>query len=148
MHQQIEDFLAFLEAEKGYSENTKVAYQNDLGQFVDYLANHATGVSEWGQVTKQHVIAFIMHMKGDLEYAASTTFVNENVEDAAALIAEYGILPSAEVAAKAIPGCNIVCITGAEMAPKIKTMFDVLFAANPASMGGALPAEDFYYVTE
>ncbi|NLS78062.1 MAG: tyrosine recombinase [Chloroflexi bacterium] len=73
MHQQIEDFLAFLEAEKGYSENTKVAYQNDLGQFVDYLANHATGVSEWGQVTKQHVIAFIMHMKGDLEYAASTT---------------------------------------------------------------------------
>ena len=73
MHQQIEDFLAFLESEKGYSENTKVAYQNDLGQFLEYLGNRSAGASEWGQVTKQDVIAFVMHMKGDLEYASSTT---------------------------------------------------------------------------
>ncbi len=73
MRQQIEDFLTFLESEKGYSENTKVAYQNDLGQFLDYLGKHEPGISEWGQVTKQHIISFVMHMKGDLEYASSTT---------------------------------------------------------------------------
>jgi len=73
MRQQIEDFLKSLEAEKGYSDNTQLAYHNDLTQFLGYLSGRAKGVSDWNKVTKQHVIAYIMHMKGDLEYASSTT---------------------------------------------------------------------------
>ena len=73
MRQQIQDFLAYLEVEKGYSENTKVAYRNDLGQFLEYLGNHASGVARWGDVQKAHIVAYIMYMKGTLEYASSTT---------------------------------------------------------------------------
>ena len=37
MQKKIEEFLTSLEVEKGYSENTSVAYKNDLGQFLHYL---------------------------------------------------------------------------------------------------------------
>lgn len=45
------------------------------------------------------------------EYAASVDYVNANTADAAALIGEYGIVDAA-VAEKALPYCNIVCLTG------------------------------------
>ena len=73
MRQQIEDFLKSLEVEKGYSENTQLAYQNDLTQFLSFLHGQARHVTSWNKVTKQHVISYIMHMKGTLEYASSTT---------------------------------------------------------------------------
>ncbi len=71
------------------------------------------------------------------EYAASG--------DAAALIAEYGIVENPSIAEKALPHCNIVCITGPEMKDKLSGYLEVLFNAAPESVGGALPGEDFYY---
>jgi NitT/TauT family transport system substrate-binding protein len=79
------------------------------------------------------------------EYGASTQYVNENVEEAAGWIAEYGIVPNAEVGAKAIPKCNITFIKGDEMQTKISNYLKVLFEANPQSVGGSLPEDDFYY---
>lgn len=73
MLQRIQDFLAYLETEKGYSENTKAAYRNDLTQFLEYLGSSAPAVAHWGDVQKAHVVAYIMYMKGTLEYASSTT---------------------------------------------------------------------------
>lgn len=73
MDQQIQDFLTYLQDIKGYSDNTRSAYRNDLGQFAEYVQGHAVPVEAWPQVTKQHVIDFILYMKGDLEYASSTT---------------------------------------------------------------------------
>ena len=78
------------------------------------------------------------------DYAASVAWVNGNVADAAALIGGYEIVDAA-VAEKALPYCNIVCITGNEMEEKLSGYLDVLFQANPASVGGALPESDFYY---
>jgi len=49
------------------------------------------------------------------------------------------------VAEKALPYCNIVCITGSEMKEKLSGYLQVLSDAEPASVGGALPGEDFYY---
>ena len=46
---------------------------------------------------------------------------------------------------KALPQCNIVFETGDEMKTDLETYFKVLYAADPASVGGALPADDFYY---
>lgn len=80
------------------------------------------------------------------EYAASTAFANEKVEEAAALMETYGILPSAAAAKAAIPNANIVCITGAEMKASAQAMLQVLFDADPKSVGGKLPGDDFYYV--
>ncbi len=51
----------------------------------------------------------------------------------------------AAVAQKAIPACNIVCITGADMQQKLSGYLNVLFEQNPKAVGGALPADDFYY---
>ena len=78
-------------------------------------------------------------------YAASVEWVNANNADAAQLIAEYGIIEAAPVAEKALPYCNIVCITGSEMKDKLSGYLQVLADAEPSSVGGALPGDDFYY---
>ena len=78
-------------------------------------------------------------------YAESVDWVNSNTADAAALISEFGIVEAAAVAEKALPHCNIVCITGEEMGAKLSGYLQVLFDAEPTSVGGKLPGEDFYY---
>ena len=77
-------------------------------------------------------------------YAASVAFVHEHNDEAAALVGKYGIVPEA-VAQKALPACNIVMIEGAEMVQKLSGYLQVLFEANPASVGGQMPDEAFYY---
>lgn len=78
------------------------------------------------------------------EFAVSAQWVNENVEDAAELCGEYEII-KAPVAKKAIPKCNIVCITGADMKAALSGCLGVLFDQEPKAVGGKLPGEDFYY---
>ena len=79
------------------------------------------------------------------DYAASVDWVNGNNADAAQLISEYGIVEAAPVAEKALPHCNIVCITGEEMGVKLSGYLQVLFEAEPTAVGGKLPGDDFYY---
>lgn len=79
------------------------------------------------------------------EYKASVDWVNGNAAEAGALIAELGILESADVAEKALPYCNIVCITGTEQKEKLSGYLRVLADTEPASVGGALPGDDFFY---
>ncbi len=79
------------------------------------------------------------------DYKASVDFVNNNISEAASLIAEAGIVPKAPIAEKALKRCNIVCVTGEEMKNMVKNMLSVLFEAKPASVGGELPGDDFYY---
>ena len=81
------------------------------------------------------------------EYKASVDYVNNNVAEAAQLVEKYGIIKAA-VAEKAIPKCNIVCITGEEMKEKLSGYYDVLFEQKPESVGGAVPADSFYYAYE
>ena len=65
---------------------------------------------------------------------------------ARAELEKHGIVPKAALATKAIPNCNLTYIDGADMKPAISGYFEVLFAANKTSVGGALPDENFYYV--
>ncbi len=81
------------------------------------------------------------------EYKASTEYVNQNPKEAAQLVEKYGIVKAA-VAEKAIPYCNIVYIAGEEMKPALNGYLNVLFELNPASVGGKLPGDDFYYAAE
>lgn len=78
------------------------------------------------------------------EYAASTAWVNENPAEAAPLIEEAGIVKAA-IAEKAIPNCNITCITGAEMQTAMEGYLQTLLEQNPQAVGGALPDAAFYY---
>lgn len=73
MQTKVDEFLTSLEVEKGYSENTRVAYKNDLGQFLAYVQKNAVPpVQDWGKVTKDHLIAYILSLKADREYASTT----------------------------------------------------------------------------
>lgn len=80
------------------------------------------------------------------EYKASIEFVNANTEEAANMIVEAGIFAQAPVAKKAIPNSNICYIDGAEMKEGLQSFYGVLLKVAPPSIGGQLPAEDFYYV--
>jgi NitT/TauT family transport system substrate-binding protein len=80
-------------------------------------------------------------------YKESVDFVNENVEEAAKLIGQYDIVAE-DVAVKALPACNIVCITADEMKQKLSGYLQVLNDQNPQAVGGALPQDDFYYGAE
>ena len=80
------------------------------------------------------------------EYEASTNFVTENNEAAAKLMAQYEIVPSEAVALKALPGCHIIFKAGQEMKDSIQGYYDVLFQADPTSIGGALPDDAFYVI--
>lgn len=79
------------------------------------------------------------------EYALSVDWVNGNPADAGELIAANGIIESPAVAEKALPLCNIVCLTGQEMYEKLSGYLRVLAEAAPESVGGALPGDGFYY---
>ena len=78
------------------------------------------------------------------EYGKSTAWVNENVAESSIMIGNLGIV-TAQVAEKALPYCNIVCITGPEMKERLSGYLEVLYNANAKSVGGVLPGEDFYY---
>lgn len=80
------------------------------------------------------------------EYKQSIEFLNQNPAEAATLVVDLGIYAgAAAVAEKAIPKCNIAYIDGAEMKAALSEFLTALYAINPASVGGKLPADDFYY---
>lgn len=79
------------------------------------------------------------------DYGESTRQANSDVEGTAALCEEYGIVAKAALAQKALPACNIVFETGDEMKTDLSTYLQVLYDADPASVGGAMPDDAFYY---
>lgn len=80
------------------------------------------------------------------EYAASIDYVVSDPEASAELVAQYGITPNAAVAKAAIPQANLVCVTGKEMREGITGYYEVLYQANPKSIGGSIPDDAFYYI--
>ena len=79
----------------------------------------------------------------DLE--ASIAFANENTAEAAQEIAGQGIIPSAAVAEKALPSCTLVFVTGEDMQAQAAPLYEILFSANPASVGCQTPDDGYYY---
>ena len=69
-----------------------------------------------------------------------------NAAEAAALCEKYEIIPSAAVAEKAIPNCNLTYVAGKEMKEKLSKYFEILFEISPTSVGGELPDDNFYYL--
>ena len=77
--------------------------------------------------------------------AKTIEFVKENPDEAAELVAKYEITGNAQIAKKALPDAGIVCITGEDIRPALEGYLKVMFEANPASIGGAMPGDDFYW---
>ncbi len=79
------------------------------------------------------------------EYAASIESVLADPAHAGELCEQYGIVAKAPIATKAIPSCNLCCVTGADIRPVLEPFLQVMLDANPKSIGGALPGDDFYF---
>lgn len=81
------------------------------------------------------------------EYKASIDYMTDpaNLSAAALLAEKQGIVPKAAVAEKAIPAANLCFVTGDDMMDGIQGYYQVLFQADPASIGGSIPDGAFYY---
>lgn len=82
------------------------------------------------------------------EQEASVSYANENPDEAAELVAAHGIVEKAQIAAKAIPACNLTYIDGAEMKEALSAYLNVLYEQDAEFVGGAMPDEDFYMIAE
>ena len=82
------------------------------------------------------------------DHEASVKMTEEDPDHTSELVAKYGIIEKAPIAKAALGKCNIVCISGEEMKTALSGYLNVLFEANPQSVGGELPGDDFYAVVE
>lgn len=80
------------------------------------------------------------------EHEKSAAYTKEQPEKAAELVAKTGIIEKAPIAQKALPKCNITCITGSQMKDALSGYLQVLYDQDPKSVGGTLPGDDFYYL--
>ena len=82
------------------------------------------------------------------DYAQSVNAANTDLDGTAALCEEQGVVAKAAIAKKALPNCNIVCLTGEELKADVSGYLQVLYDADPAAVGGTLPGEDFYWAVQ
>ena len=82
------------------------------------------------------------------DYAQSVNTANTDLDGTAALCEEQGVVAKAAIAKKALPNCNIVCLTGEELKADVSGYLQVLYDADPAAVGGTLPGEDFYWAAQ
>ena len=94
----------------------------------DYLADHP-----------EEVETFLS------EYQASIDAAVNDTEGTAALCEKYGLIPKAALAMKAIPECGLTYVAGEELKTRLSGYLQVMFDSNPKSIGGAMPADEFYY---
>ncbi len=131
------------------------AANKELNVAVD-LTKEWDKVSEKGSLVQGCIVAtkeFAQSNPNELnkfleEYEASVKFVTENVGSAGELIAKHKIFEKAPIATKAIPNCNICFVKDEEMKTALNAFYNVLHKAQPSSIGGKLPADDFYYIAK
>lgn len=79
------------------------------------------------------------------QYEESVKWVLENPKDASMMVEKNEIMPSAALVEKAIPFCGISFVTAQEAKVNLNSFYKVLFDSNPASIGGAMPDDTFYF---
>ncbi len=80
------------------------------------------------------------------DFAASSDAALNDIDNTVAAVVELGVIPNEALAKQAIPNCNIVCVTGGDMKTSVSGFINVLLEADPQSVGGAAPDDEFYYV--
>ena len=137
----------FVTAALSQNENLRIALSlQDEWRMTDTDSSLVTGVTVVrNEVLQQHPAQIAAFLK---EAAASVKQVNEHPEAAASLIESLGIVAKAPLAEKAIPFCNLVCITGPEMKTQLSGYLKTLFEQNPKAVGERMPDDAFYYTGE
>lgn len=118
-----------LSAEWNKIEETPIA-QGCLLASAEFLDEHPRAVKE-----------FLEKYESSVAYMTAA----ENLDAAAELVVEKGILPKAAIAKQALPKCAITYVDGAEMKNTLDAFYRILYGYAPQSIGGALPDDNFYY---
>jgi integrase/recombinase XerD len=72
MQEQVTAFIGYLRAERGFSVNTISAYQNDLGQLLEFMDSEPLlDGAERGRLTRDQILRFILFLR-QREYAPTT----------------------------------------------------------------------------
>ena len=74
MKEVIDKFLNYLVVEKGFAENTKFAYQNDLHQLASFVEEEAARrgtIPPWAAFDRQSMLRYLLELK-ERRYAATT----------------------------------------------------------------------------
>ncbi|MBQ1287794.1 MAG: ABC transporter substrate-binding protein, partial [Erysipelotrichaceae bacterium] len=79
------------------------------------------------------------------EHEASVNAANSDLDTTAALVVAQEIIGKEPIAKKAIPQCNVVCITGDSLKSNLSAYLEVLYNSDPKSVGGKLPGDEFYF---
>ncbi len=91
-----------------------------------------------------------VHAKAVIEYLqlmkSSVAWTLENPASAAALQESLGTFLNNDVALDAMTQISLVALTGTEMRTAMSGYVKELYDANPDSVGGAIPGDDFYYL--
>ena len=103
--------------------------------------------TEFAQAHPQAVKDFLEEYEDSIAYMTDelSLAVSSNLNPTQLLV-NYGLLPSAGIAGKALPAANLVCITGEDMRDAIQGYYEVLFQADPKSIGGSIPDDAFYFL--
>ena len=133
---------------------TTVVLQNEnLRHALDLTEEWSRVQPEYGLVMTAIIVRneFLENNPGAVEifleeFEQSIAFINNNQQEAAELAVARGLIPNANIAAQAIPRSNQVFITGERMQRYLAGYLAVLYDQMPASIGGALPDEDFYFI--
>lgn len=80
------------------------------------------------------------------DHKESAQYAVDHLDETAELVAAAGIVEKAPIAKKALPYCNIVCMTGQEMKDALSGYLNVLYEQDAKSVGGQLPGDEFYYM--
>ena len=74
MKDDIDSFLNYLKVEKGFSNNTSMAYHNDLSQLLTFAADTAgkrNVMPSWDNFSRQDMLSYLLYLK-ERNYAVTT----------------------------------------------------------------------------
>ncbi len=129
------------------AENETLRVEMDLTEQWDMVAPEGSLVQGCVVVRKEFAQAHPAQVETFLEeYGESIDLCMEDAATAASFIAEAGILGNASAAEAAIPRCNLCFVTGEDMRTRLSQYLRLMEEVNPQSIGGAVPAEEFYFV--
>ena len=79
------------------------------------------------------------------QYEESVKWVLENQKEASVLVEKHEIMSSADLVEKAIPYSGITFRKAIDAKSGLNDFYKILFDSNPASVGGSMPDDEFYF---
>lgn len=113
----------------------------------EWTANNGTNLTmgcvvasrEFVEANPQAVADFLDALEQSVAYSLADASVT------AELCAKHGIIENAAIAEAAIPNMGLTMLSGEDMEVEVSRYLAMLFEADPASIGGAMPEQEFYY---